>query len=219
MILLSELWPAEIGGLTTGWLCDTPGGRVEWLTLAVFITCGECSYFNESVTGCSSKCAVTTDKDLSCFNSTLEYYEHTLFGIMRNYVSSQLNLASYTPNRDPLSRVELTSATLDMMATVNPANVEDEKQLLSTDSARPIVEALVDNVLGKPAGVYDYVCPYGCERSDTPWMWCFIASAVVNVSIAAAGIFGMMQSYGRVKKNLRHVQKGPQDALKIAKQS
>lgn len=67
-------------------------------------------------------------------------------------------------------------------------------------------------------------------------MWCFIASAVVNVSIAAAGIFGMMQrccyyvvfpsfseyclfSYGRVKKNLRHVQKGPQDALKIAKQS
>ncbi|VDO89127.1 unnamed protein product [Heligmosomoides polygyrus] len=47
MKLLSELWSAEIEGLTTGWLYDAPGARVQGRRLRVsgtvyLITCIEC---------------------------------------------------------------------------------------------------------------------------------------------------------------------------------
>ncbi|KAK6033325.1 hypothetical protein OSTOST_00462 [Ostertagia ostertagi] len=192
---------------------------VTWFILACLYAGGQCDYFNDTTTGCSSKCSVTSNKDLSCFNRTLDYFERTLFGIMRNYVASQLNLASRPANHVPLSQQQMVSTTLDVMETVQPVNIEDEKGLLTVDGARPIVEALVNNIMGKPRAMNNYVCPHGCEKSSAPWLWYFIASVVINFFLAAFGIFGVMQSYRKTKKMLKHVQKGPPNTIKAGKQN
>ncbi|KAK6059030.1 hypothetical protein COOONC_03342, partial [Cooperia oncophora] len=191
-----------------------------WCIIASLHVGGQCDYFTDITTGCSSKCSVTTNKDLSCFNKTLEYFERTLFGIMRNYVASQLNLASLPSNHVALTGQQIVSSTLDVMATVHSANIEDEKGLLTVDGTRPIVEALVNDVMSKPRAMYNYVCPQGCERSNTPWLWYFIASAATNLSLIAFGIFAVMQNHRKTKKLLKHVQKGPTNAnMKTVKQN
>ncbi|KAK5964616.1 hypothetical protein GCK32_009061 [Trichostrongylus colubriformis] len=105
------------------------------------------------------------------------------------------------------------------MATARLVNIEDEDGLLSVDDARPIVEALVNNVLAQPLAIYDSVCPQGCEKAITPWLWYFIASAILNIFLAASGTFGVIYNNRRVKKMLKHVQKGPPNMAKAVKQN
>ncbi|VDO20203.1 unnamed protein product [Haemonchus placei] len=179
---------------------------------------GHCDYLNDTTTGCSSHCSVTNDEDLSCFNKTLQYFERTLFGIMRNYIASQLNFVSRTPNSVPPTEQQLVSTTLDVMNTVEPDATEDEKGLFSADDAKPIVEALVHNVMAETFTMHNYVCPQGCEKSNTSWFWYFIGSAAANLLLAVFGIFGVMHSHRRVKKMLKHVQLGLPNAAKVLKQ-
>ncbi|CAD5214047.1 unnamed protein product [Bursaphelenchus okinawaensis] len=46
---------------------------------------------NSTVIGCSSHCSFR-DEDLSCYNTTLQFFEHILLGHMRHYVSVQMNI-------------------------------------------------------------------------------------------------------------------------------
>ncbi|KAL6722878.1 hypothetical protein Aduo_017954 [Ancylostoma duodenale] len=186
--------------------------------LAIVIIGVNCDYLTDKVAGCSSKCAVTTDEDLTCFNTTLEYYEKTLFGIMRNYVAAQLNLAARSANRVPPSKDQMISATLAVMDKVRPLNIEDEKGLLTVEDARPIVKALVENVMANTPGMYETSCPEGCQRSRSPWIWWFAASASANVILAIMVLAFTVQSHLKVKKMLRDVPKLATSSTKIAKQ-
>ncbi|CAJ0608861.1 unnamed protein product [Cylicocyclus nassatus] len=172
-------------------------------SILIIVTPVQCDYLTEQITGCSSKCSVTTDKDLTCFNTTLEYFTATWMGVMRNYVASQLNLAERSPNRVPPSKEQMVSTTLAVMSQVQPLNIEDEEGLLSVEQARPIVEALVDNVLSNTPGMYNTSCPEGCELSESPWIWLFLVSALANVLLVIMTIAFMMHSYFKAKRMLR----------------
>ncbi|KAK6766431.1 hypothetical protein RB195_026000 [Necator americanus] len=193
--------------------------NAAWYVLVAVAIPANCDYLDDSVSGCSSKCAVTKDKDLTCFNSTLAYFEKTLFGVMRNYVAAQLNLASHSPGGVPSSKEQMVASTLAVMGKVNPLNIEDEKGLLTTDGARAIVEALVDNVLANSPGNYETYCPEGCEQSKSPWMWWFVASVIANVLLVAIASAFTMHSSLRAKTMHQDVQKMGTNAGKIVKQN
>ncbi|VDK46400.1 unnamed protein product [Cylicostephanus goldi] len=103
----------------------------------------------------------------------------------------------------------MITSTLGVMRQVQPLNIEDEEGLLSVDQARPIVEALVDNVLvrnlSSAPGMYNTSCPEGCERSESPWIWLFLVSALANVLLIFMTIAFMMHSYFKTKRMLREV--------------
>ncbi|VDL79885.1 unnamed protein product [Nippostrongylus brasiliensis] len=191
-----------------------------YYVLAGLLAVGACDdYLSEMVNGCSSKCDVTYDKSTECFNGTIGFFEKTLFGIMRNYVASQLNIASSSPNSVPPTQAQMISSTLNVMAQVKPANVEDEKNLMSVDDAKPIVEALVRNVKAADPGTYENVCPQDCQKSNSPWVWWFIGSCVVNFIFIAFGIFGMMQSHRKIGKSSKWITQAGVQAQKVDKQS
>ncbi|RCN53540.1 hypothetical protein ANCCAN_00033 [Ancylostoma caninum] len=131
----------------------------------------------------------------------------------------QLNLAARSANRVPPSKDQIISSTLAVMDKVRPPNIEDEKGLLTVEQARPIVKALVENVMANTPGMYETSCPEGCQQSRSPWIWWFAASATANVILAIMVLAFTVHSHLRVKKMLRDVPKLATGLRKIAKQN
>ncbi|CAD5220373.1 unnamed protein product [Bursaphelenchus xylophilus] len=73
--------------------------RMKWLGAAFFIMLVINLVYgqnfetgdNSTVIGCSSHCSYKDD-DLTCWNTTLGFFEHLLLAHMRHYVSVQMNI-------------------------------------------------------------------------------------------------------------------------------
>ncbi|CAI4223464.1 unnamed protein product [Auanema sp. JU1783] len=180
-------------------------GRTFVLTFLIascFIINSQCETLVE---GCSSHCHPAFDSTLECFNKTLKFFETSLFGVMRNYVRSEINVATSRKNKVPYTKEELVTRTVNVMNTVQPMDIEDEGGVLNADQAKPIVQSLVDNVqaLLPSKGFLSVECPIACEKSDSPFSYIIYGSMGLNLILFVLGLILIFISEKNIAANIR----------------
>uniref|UniRef100_A0A914XFJ3 Uncharacterized protein n=1 Tax=Plectus sambesii TaxID=2011161 RepID=A0A914XFJ3_9BILA len=152
------------------------------------------------VDGCSSHCR-KTDKDLSCWEKTLSFYEQTVLGEMQNFVIIQTNMVNWQRQHDSTINTSnlidqmknnsidaLTKANSDMDNDWND-DEDNEKNVLAPDTIATTVHALIENVrrlTTQSLPKFDSFCPIGCEEPFGIWRYLFFASAGLNAALAVA---------------------------------
>ncbi|CAJ0582993.1 unnamed protein product, partial [Mesorhabditis spiculigera] len=138
-------------------------------------------------TGCVTKCSVTFDHNLSCFNKTRDFFEKDLFDTMQNYVRSWV-LSGLSKDKDAKT---ISQSTINGMKKDKVFNQKDSDEMYGPGDAQSIADALAE-LIKKQEGANvngNLSCPLGCEESMTPWLPIFVASAALNLVffILAAG--------------------------------
>uniref|UniRef100_A0AC34QIA5 Uncharacterized protein n=1 Tax=Panagrolaimus sp. JU765 TaxID=591449 RepID=A0AC34QIA5_9BILA len=153
--------------------------------------------FSNLITGCTSHCTLDFDKDLSCWNKTLVFYNQMLMGQLRQYILIQTHIGLWYEEHHQKHTDYNQSAqeTINRMKKIEPGNIEDEDGIIEPMDYEKIVNKLILEVKKQrenhyTSGTYPppVTCPLKCEHGWDPYFRLFIISAVFNVALAATSM-------------------------------
>ncbi|KAH7731121.1 Prps1l1 protein [Aphelenchoides avenae] len=128
------------------------------------------------------------DHDLSCWNSTLEFFERVLLAQMRHYVAVQINIDQWHRRHTKPYKMDFEKVKEDALASFQ-ARVEPE-DVLNMTTVHDVVVALVDRVASQSDHIISWVphysCPLPCEHKYSVWRNLFIVSAILNLCLLIA---------------------------------
>ncbi|KAE9547555.1 hypothetical protein FO519_009233 [Halicephalobus sp. NKZ332] len=166
--------------------------------IGITVTLAEGESKSDLITGCSSHCTLDFDKDLSCWNKTLNFYNHILVTQLRNYVATQISRANWSLNKNyNFNYSAAADATIAHMKSIAPGNIEDEDGLIKPADYESIVRSLMTNVQsetekqfiqGKNQKDMTIECPIICEHGWDPFFWMFFISAGCNLFLGGVSM-------------------------------
>ncbi|KJH50850.1 hypothetical protein DICVIV_03000 [Dictyocaulus viviparus] len=139
---------------------------------------------NSTVKGCSTHCGFD-DYDLSCWNSTLDFFTKVLIGQLRHYITVQVDIDQWY-RRNGKSKGQ----DMDMMALEIEASFL--KQLKPQDILLDSTIIQIAKVIsGRIRNVSDHIfswtphfqCPLPCEYRHNNYRNLFIASMILNICL------------------------------------
>jgi hypothetical protein len=171
--------------------------------------------FNNFTGGCSTHCK-REDENLDCWMNTLHYYEKILLGIMRRYVTIQINRAIWDANNDHSTDYEWRrkESIRRMSLLPQPKNL-DANKAIGERVLRQVITPLMQNAKDEATDIIyrskkppkSLHCPRACERHWDPFMWLFLGSCAVTVilcSIMVAMVWYLDKREQHVIENESH---------------
>ncbi|CAD6188281.1 unnamed protein product [Caenorhabditis auriculariae] len=138
---------------------------------------------NSTVEGCSNRCSVE-DNNLKCWNSASQFYEQTLLGSMRSYISILIGIDQWHRRHGLDDGINLTKIGLEKSRFLSGFLEEDD--VLDSDvlGFMRLLTARAQNMSTEVlSSIPHYQCPFPCEYRHDMYRNLFIASMVLNVCL------------------------------------
>uniref|UniRef100_A0A7I4YB46 GP2 n=1 Tax=Haemonchus contortus TaxID=6289 RepID=A0A7I4YB46_HAECO len=144
---------------------------------------------NSTITGCSTHCALNDD-DLSCWNSTANFFTKMLIGQLRHYIAVQVDIDQWhrRHGKPDGQDMDIVGASIEQsfLSELHP------KDILTNTTVIKVAKVLSDRIRDVSDHVITWVphfqCPVPCEYRYNNYKNLFIASMVLNVCLVLAVI-------------------------------
>ncbi|KAK5980948.1 hypothetical protein GCK32_003567 [Trichostrongylus colubriformis] len=144
---------------------------------------------NSTVIGCSTHCALNDD-DLSCWNSTANFFSKVLIGQLRHYIAVQVDIDQWHRRHGKPQGQDMDSVA----ASIEQSFLRElhPKDILTNTTVIKIAEVISDRIRNISDHVITWVphfqCPVPCEYRYNNYRNLFIASMILNVCLVLAVI-------------------------------
>ncbi|KAL6728792.1 hypothetical protein Aduo_010528 [Ancylostoma duodenale] len=137
---------------------------------------------NSTVVGCSTHCSLD-DNDLSCWNSTLNFFSKVLIGQLRHYIAVQVDIDQWhrrhgKPDGQDMDKVA-SQITYSFLRELKP------KDILLDTTVTQVAKVLSGRIRNVSDHVITWVphfqCPIPCEYRRNNFRNLLIASMILNV--------------------------------------
>ncbi|KAK6740571.1 hypothetical protein RB195_008803 [Necator americanus] len=136
---------------------------------------------NSTVVGCSTHCALNDD-DLTCWNTTLNFFSKVLIGQLRHYIAVQVDIDQWHRRHGKPGGQDM-----DLVASEIETSFLSElqpKDILQKSTVTQVAKILSDRIRNVSDHVITWVphfqCPIPCEYRRNNYRNLLIASMILN---------------------------------------
>ncbi|VDO44544.1 unnamed protein product [Haemonchus placei] len=144
---------------------------------------------NSTITGCSTHCALNDD-DLSCWNSTANFFTKLLIGQLRHYIAVQVDIDQWHRRHGKPDGQDMDTVAASIEESF--FNELHPKDILTNTTVIKVAKVLSDRIRDVSDHVITWVphfqCPVPCEYRYNNYKNLFIASMVLNICLVLAVI-------------------------------